>query len=96
MAKIKPIVKKKNRFFLFKRLLNLMINRAPKRQYFLEIGTYFLKKGCDYQVGQIIAKKRLHDNVYRVKVITGLFYDFNENKINHTAENRIAKNETRG
>lgn len=93
MAKIKPIIVEKNRFFLFKRIVNLIANRAPIRQFHLEIGAYFLKKGCNYKVGQIIAKKRLYENTYRVKVITGLYYDFHTNKINHTSENRIAKGE---
>lgn len=68
-----------------------MINRAGLEQYRLEIGTYLLKKGCGFEVGQIIAEKRLRPGLWRVKVITGLFYDFQQNKINHTAENRILK-----
>lgn len=85
--------KPKNRFFLLQRIIGLMAQKAPLRQYWLEIGVYFLKKGCRYKVGQIIQEKHLHDKTYRVKVITGLFYDFGENKINHTAENRIVKNQ---
>lgn len=68
-----------------------MINRADLKQYRLEIGTYLLKKGCGYEVGQIIREKRLRPGIWRVKVITGLYYDFQENKINHTAENKILK-----
>lgn len=72
-----------------------MINRAGLKQYRLEIGTYLLKKGCGFEVGQIIAEKRLRPGLWRVKVITGLFYDFQQNKINHTAENRILKESDR-
>lgn len=68
-----------------------MINRAGLKQYRLEIGTYLLKKGCGYEVGQIIKEKRLRPGIWRVKVITGLYYDFQQNKINHTAENKILK-----
>lgn len=74
---------------LLKILINLMINRAGLKQYRLEIGTYLLKKGCGYEVGQIIKEKRLRRGLWRVKVITGLYYDFQQNKINHTSENRI-------
>ncbi len=76
---------------LIKIILNLMINRAGLQRYRLEIGTYLLKKGCGYEVGQIISQKRLRPGLYRVKIITGLYYDFQQNKINHTAENRIMK-----
>lgn len=81
----------KRKFPLAIKLLGLMIHRAPLQQYRLEIGVHLLKKGCGYQVGQIIAQKRLRPGLFRVKVITGLFYDFQNNKINHTAENRIMK-----
>jgi len=76
---------------LFKRILNLMVAKAPLNQYYLEIGTYFLKKGAGFQVGQIIKEKKLEHNLYRVSVITGLFYDFKNNKVNHTSEKRVMK-----
>ena len=68
-----------------------MVQRAPLKQYYLEIGSYFLKKGSGVELGQILKAKRLEKNRFKVKVITGLFYDFNQNKINHTAENRVIK-----
>lgn len=76
---------------LLKIILNLMTNRAPRRQYELEIGTYLLRKGCGYELGQVIQEKQLRPGLWRVKIITGLFFDFQQNKINHTAENRILK-----
>lgn len=76
---------------MFKIILNLMINRAPLRQYYLNIGAHFLKKGSGFSIGQIVKEKRIKPNLYRVKVITGLFYDFSTNKVNHTADNRIMK-----
>lgn len=77
---------------MFKIIINLLATGAGKKRWQLEIGAHLLKKGCGFQVGQIIQEKRLRDNIWRVKVITGLFYDFNENKINHTAENKIIRN----
>ena len=74
---------------LFKIILNLAISRAPIRQYYLNIGAHFLKKGAGFQIGQIVKEKRLHDKLYRVSVITGLFYDFQSNKVTHTAEKRV-------
>lgn len=82
---------KRKRFPLLKRLLELARKRASKNQYFLEIGVHFLKKGCNYQIGQIIDEKKLDSDRYRVTVITGLFYDFKQNRINHTAEKRVVK-----
>ena len=74
---------------MFKIILNLLLNRAKTSEWQLQIGSYLLKKGCGFHVGQIIAEKKIHYNRYRVKVITNLFYDFKENKISHIAENRI-------
>lgn len=82
---------------LFKIILGLIITRAPRRQWYLNIGTYFLRKGTGFEVGQIVKEKRLQDNLYRVSVITGLFFDFQTNKVTHTAEKRIMRvNEKNG
>ena len=89
--KIKVGFKPKNKSFLFKRLISLMMNRAGFKQYCLEIGVYLLKKGVGYDIGQILQEKHLYENSYRVKVVTGIFYNFKDNKITHTAENRIIK-----
>lgn len=91
MTKITEI--KRVKFFLIKRLLSLVIQKAPLKQYYLEIGAHFLKKGCGYHVGQIIQEKHLYSNIYRVKVITSLLYNLKTNQITHTAENRIMKHE---
>jgi hypothetical protein len=72
-------------------ILNLMINKAPLKQYYLNIGSHFLKKGCGFQIGQIVKEKHLRGGMYRVSVITGLFYDFQENKVTHTADKKIVK-----
>lgn len=80
---------------LFKIILSLMINKAPLKQYYLNIGSHLLKKGAGFEVGQIVKEKHLHDGIYRVSVITGLFYNFQDNKVTHTADKRIisVKNE---
>lgn len=74
---------------MFKLLLNLLINRANSKEWQLQIGAHLLKKGCGFHIGQIIKEKKLYNNRYRVKVVTGLFYDFNTNKITHTAANKV-------
>lgn len=76
---------------LLKMILNLMVNKAPLSQYYLNIGSHFLKKGAGFQVGQIVKEKHLYDGIYRVSVITGLFYNFQNNKVTHTAEKKILK-----
>jgi hypothetical protein len=80
---------------LIKMILNLMVNKAPIQQYYLNIGAHFLKKGAGFQVGQIVKEKHLYNGIYRVSVITGLFYNFQDNKVTHTAEKKIVsvKNE---
>lgn len=91
MGKTKVGTKQKKRFVLLKRIISLMANKAPLKQYYLEIGAHFLKKGCGFQVGQIIKEKQLHNNIYRVSVITGLFFNLQTNEITHTADKRVIK-----
>ena len=74
---------------MFKLIISLITNRATTKEWQLQIGAHLLKKGCGFQIGQIIKEKRIYNQRYRVKVITGLFYDFKTNKITHTAENKI-------
>lgn len=76
---------------VFKIILNLMVQKAPLNQYYLNIGAHFLKKGAGFQIGQIVKEKHLHGGLYRVSVITGLFYNFQDNKVTHTAEKKILK-----
>jgi hypothetical protein len=74
---------------MFKIILNLLLNRANTKEWQLQIGAYLLRRGCGFQVGQIIEEKKIEYKKYRVKVITNLFYDFNTNKINHLTAKKI-------
>ena len=76
---------------LLKLILSLMMNKAPINQYYLNIGSHLLKKGAGFHVGQIVKEKHLYDGIYRVSVITGLFYNFQDNKVTHTADKKIMK-----
>jgi len=74
---------------MIKRILNLLWNRASLKTWQLELGAYLLKKGCGYEIGQIVRSRKIGTDRYRVKVVTNLFYDFASNKVNHTLVNRI-------
>lgn len=69
-----------------------MVTRAPLAQWQLEIGAHLLRKGCGFEIGQVIKEKKLDYNRYKVKVISGLFFDFNKNEITHTTVNKVIKN----
>ena len=72
-----------------KKLLGLIWLKGNYRRWQLELGVYLLKKGCGYQIGQIVRERKLGHNKWRVKVITNLFYDFKTNQVNHLKEDRI-------
>lgn len=74
---------------MFKIILNLLWNRGNIKQWQMQLGAHLLKKGCGYQIGQIIRSRKIGTNRYKVKVVTHLFYDFTTNQINHRKENRI-------
>jgi hypothetical protein len=74
---------------MFKIILNLLFARATAKEWQLQIGAYLLKKGCGFQIGQIIEEKKIGYKRYRVKVITHLSYDFKTNKINHLTDRRV-------
>ncbi|MEH6406664.1 MAG: hypothetical protein V7767_05225 [Leeuwenhoekiella sp.] len=74
---------------MFKKLLNLLWNRASLKTWQLELGAYLLKKGCGYELGQVVRHRKIGHDRYRVKIVTNLFFDFATNKVNHIKENRI-------
>jgi len=74
---------------MFKLILNLLWNRASKKQWQLQLGAHLLKKGCGYSIGQILRSRKIGPDRHKVKVVTNLFYDFNTNQVNHLKENRI-------
>jgi|GEM_PF-2550757 len=76
---------------LFKTILGLMINKASKQQYYLEIGAHLLRKGAAHKIGDVVKGKKLGDGRWRVKVITGMFFDFGQNRINHTSKNDVIR-----
>jgi len=74
---------------MLKKLLNLIVTFASLNHWQMEIGSYLLKKGCGFKIGQIVRERKIGDDLWRVKVVTELFYDFRTNQINHRKENRI-------
>lgn len=74
---------------MFKILLSLLLNRAKLSEWQLQVGAYLLKKGCGFHVGQIIDEKKIGYKLYRVKVITNLFYNFHKNEVTHTTERKV-------
>jgi len=67
---------------MLKVILNLMINRAPKYRWQLEIGKYLLKKGTGYKIGDpVVVQGRNKNQTY---YIANLHFDFGKNRVNHT------------
>jgi hypothetical protein len=80
------------KFTLLKRIIGLIANKASKKEIYLEIGAHFIKKGANYQVNEILYKKQLKHqskNIAKAKVVTGLSFDFDTNKIFVRKGNRI-------
>jgi len=67
---------------LFKIILNLMINRANKQRWQLEIGSYLLRKGAGCEIGKPI--KRIENKKVKTYYIANLHFDFSQNRINYT------------
>ncbi|MBF6607768.1 MAG: hypothetical protein ITG00_03415 [Flavobacterium sp.] len=66
---------------LLKRLIGLMVQKAPRNQYYLEIGTYFLRKGVKRQIGETFSVKE--NGRTQTYTVANYFYDFDKNRINH-------------
>jgi len=76
---------------MFKIILNLIWNRANKKQWQLELGAHLLKKGAGVQLDEVLYEKKRNytrNNRVKVKVVTDIFYDFRTNRIVPTTANR--------
>ena len=77
---------------MFKIIIKLIWQRAKLQKWQLELGAHLLKKGCGYQIGQVIESKKIKNNPKsKAKFISGLTYDFGTNQIYHRTGKTIIK-----
>jgi hypothetical protein len=77
---------------MLKLIIKLIWQRANAQKWQLELGAHLLKKGCGYQIGQVIEAKKLNKNPKsKAKFISGLTYDFGTNQIYHRIGKTITK-----
>ncbi|WP_435135732.1 hypothetical protein [Formosa sp. A9] len=67
---------------IIKRLLSLLKHRAPKQQYYLELGSYFIKKGTGYRVGDTFEYNG--KNGKKTLYIKNLFFNFSQNTVSYS------------
>ena len=79
------------RFKLLKKMVSLIANKATRKEIYLELGAHFIKKGANYQVGEILYKKKIQGDhkLYKAKVVTNLYFEFDTNKIYVRRNNRF-------
>lgn len=92
---IKLLAKQIRHFFIpkgmFAVILNLLLHKASRRQWNLNIGSYLLRKGVGWEIGDIIKKEPLNTGSTKVTYITGFSYDFEKNKVIHRTGVKVIK-----
>ncbi|TWP30520.1 hypothetical protein ETU08_01810 [Apibacter muscae] len=68
---------------MFKLILNLLWNRANKRRWQMELGTYLLRQGVQWKIGDPVQVPNGRNKVCTMW-ISNLFYDFQKNHIQHS------------
>jgi hypothetical protein len=80
------------KFTLLKKIISLIANKATAQEIYLEIGAYFIKKGANYKVGEILYKKKVQgakSKLYKGKVVTNIWFEFDTNKIHVKRGNKF-------
>lgn len=73
-----------------KLLASLLLNRADKKRWALEIGIFFLRKGITHQIGEIVHMQPIGiRGKHMVTEVTNVYYDFKSNKIKYTYKKDI-------
>lgn len=83
---------------IIKRIIELIKGKAPLKQYYLELGTWLIRKGCKAQVGQVIYSKPVNEKkaTQQIEVVTNIFYNFRYNKLSYKTEYKtLKKDETK-
>ena len=80
----------------FKLIASLVLNRADKKRWALEIGIFLLRKGVTNQIGDIVHIQPIgFKGKHQITEVTNVYYDFKANKIKYTYTKNIEKiNET--
>ncbi len=73
---------------IIKRLFSLLKNKAPKEQFFLELGSYFIRKGTGYKVGDTFEYSQRKTGKSKTFYISNLFFNFKLNKVTY----KLSKN----
>lgn len=80
---------KKARFKFLILLYSLVKHKASAKQCYLEIGAFFLSKGTNYHIGQVVDKRNHGPGRFRVIAVTGMTFDFATKKISHTTRKMV-------
>ena len=86
----------KELFIIIRSLIKFI---ASKEQYYLEIGSFLLRRGTGYKVGDayMLPQQKKGKTIEKQVWISNLFFDFAKNKITHTfATTNPLKNENKG
>lgn len=85
-------LKFKNWWKFKKDLMTLWWQDAPRWQIDLTKGSYFIRKGALYQVGQPFITVNPVSKAKKTRYIANLYFNFKENKVTHSFSNRPIKN----
>lgn len=79
------------KFTLLKKVISLIANKASRNEIWLEVGAYFIKKGAAHQLGEVLYKKKIQGDhkIYKAKVVTNMWFEFDTNKIHVKRNNRF-------
>lgn len=75
-------------------LILLYWARAPRHQRDLERGSYYIKKGAVFQVGQPFKIKDKGTGKTKTRYIINLFYNFRSNSVTHKFSDKPIKGYT--
>jgi len=70
---------------LLKLAASLILNKADKKRWFLEIGIYLMQKGITHQIGEIVHIQPIGiRGKHQTTEVTNVYYDLKANKIKYT------------
>lgn len=70
---------------LLKLIASLVLNRADKKRWALEIGIFFLQKGITHQIGDIVHIQPIGTKgKHMLTEVTNVYYDLKANKIKYS------------
>lgn len=78
-------------------MASLIVNKASRKDWYLQIGCFLMKKGLHHQIGDIVHVVPIGiKNKHKITEIKNIYFDLSKNKMKYQYEHSITELNEKG